>query len=89
MSYPQESRINQQMDSQVKRTLARAIEYERTKTHFHKLMVTLQGIYANEDDRSVEGVEEFIEASLHSVSIGGPKYHGWKLEEWIKEQYNQ
>lgn len=86
MNYPQEQRINQQMDSQVKRVLNLAIQHEQTKSMFHKMMATLEGIYSDPENRTIESVEEFIEASKHSVSIGGPKYHDWKLEEWVSNQ---
>lgn len=89
MNYPQEQRINQQMDSQVKRLLAKAIEHEQTKKQFHKLMATLEGIYSDPANRTIEGVEEFIEASKHSVSIGGPKYHDWKIENWLEIELNK
>lgn len=89
MSYSQETRINSNMDSQVKRLLAKAIEHEQTKKQFHKMMATLEGIYSDPANRTIEGVEEFIEASKHSVSIGGPKYHSWQLEQWVENQLSQ
>lgn len=89
MSYPQEKRINQNLDSQVKRQLARAIEFESTKNHFHKMMAAMQVLLDNERNRDLETVEEFIEASKHSVSMGGQKYHSYSLEEWVTEQYKK
>lgn len=81
----QQQRIDKELDSQMKRVLQKSIEHIETCKQFHKMMATLEGIYSDPANRTIESVEEFIEASKHSVSIGGPKYHSWQLEEWVEE----
>ena len=57
----QETRINQQMDSQVKRLLQRSIDHETIKKAFLMAMDFLQVYIEQEEDINVETCEDLLE----------------------------